>query len=77
MKELSTDGVSGSKLFVRTSSFTFFVRKTRMKLVPKFGRAAPAELIPSREAAPPAPSAKGLVCPLNWDLNVSNFMISD
>ena len=60
MKELSIDDVSGSKLFVRTSSFTFFVRKTRMRLVPKFGRAAPAELIPSREAAPPAPSAKGM-----------------
>ena len=40
-------------------------------------RAAPAGLIPSREAAPPAPSAEELDMAAKVGLNVSNITTSD
>ena len=43
----------------------------------KCGRAAPATLIPSREAAPPAPSAKGMGISIEVGLNTSNLVTSD
>ena len=43
----------------------------------KSGRGAPAGLIPSREAAPPAPSAEELDISVKEGLNVTNFMTRD
>ena len=43
----------------------------------KSGRGAPAGLIPSREAAPPAPSAEELDISVKVGLNLSNIMTRD
>ena len=43
----------------------------------KSGRGAPAGLIPSREAAPPAPSAEELDISVKVGLNMSNIMTRD